>query len=188
MASAGDIGWFALVREDLRRHHGEWSAPGFQALAVYRFGRHAHDLDGFAGVVQRKVHRVLFVLVRNFYGIELPAAAVIGRRMYIGHQNGIILNSLSEFGDDCTLSHNVTIGIGSPGKRSVPRFGDRVWIGPGAIVFGRVTVGDDVRIGPNTLVMSDVASGAHVVATPSRTMHLQPRSVDDEPEQAAQVT
>ena len=30
-----------MLREDLERHGREWSAPGFQALAVYRVGHHA---------------------------------------------------------------------------------------------------------------------------------------------------
>jgi serine O-acetyltransferase len=172
VASTDGVGWYALVREDLRTHNGELSSPGFQAVAVYRFGRYAHSLTGPVGLVLRRVHRVLYILVRNFYGIDMPAGAVIGRRFYISHPHGVIVNSKAVFGDDCALSHSVTIGIGIRGKDSVPHFGDRVSIGPGAVVVGQVKVGDDVRIGPNTLVTGDVPSGSHVAQKPSRALQL----------------
>ncbi|MCU1428831.1 MAG: putative Serine O-acetyltransferase [Actinomycetia bacterium] len=161
------------MREDLANHAHEWTAPGFQALAVYRLGRFAHGRRGLRAKVLRRVHRVLYVFVRNFYGIELPPGAVIGRRLRVEHQHGVVVNDKAVFGDDCTLGHNVTVGIGFPGKQSVPRIGDRVVLGTGAVVIGRVTIGDDVHIGPNALVMSDVPSGAHVVERPARVLQLQ---------------
>jgi serine O-acetyltransferase len=165
----------ALVREDLGCHGRDWTAPGFQALAVYRFGRHARTMPGIGGKVLRRVHRLLFVFVRNVYGIELHPETVIGRRMHFGHQHGVVIHPNTVFGDDCVMRHNVTIGVGIAGKRSdeAPVFGDRVKFGPGAVVLGGVTVGDDVRIGPNTLVMSDVPSGAHVLEKPTRVLQLQ---------------
>jgi serine O-acetyltransferase len=173
-SSADEIGLAALVREDLAHHGRDLSAPGFQALAVYRFGRWARRRGGLAGKVARRVHRVLFVLVRNFYGIELHAETVIGRRLHIGHQHGIVIHPKTVFGDDCVLRHNVTIGVGMAGRRSdeAPVFGDRVKFGPGAVVLGGVTVGDDVRIGPNTLIMANVPSGAHVLEKPTRVLRL----------------
>jgi serine O-acetyltransferase len=164
-----------LLREDLDRHGRDWTAPGFQALAVYRFGRHARTMPGLAGKLARRAHRLLFVLVRNVYGIELHPETVIGRRMHLGHQHGVVVHPHTVFGDDCVMRHNVTIGVGIAGKRSdeAPTFGDRVKFGPGAVVLGGVTVGDDVRIGPNTLVMSDVPSGAHVLEKPTRVLQLR---------------
>ena len=171
----------ALLREDLDRHGRDWTAPGFQALFVYRFGRHARTMPGFAGKVARRVHRVLFVLVRNVYGIELHPETVIGRRMHFGHQHGVVIHPKTVFGDDCVMRHNVTIGVGIAGKRSdeAPTFGDRVKFGPGAVVLGGVTVGDDVRIGPNTLVMTDVPSGAHVLEKPTRVLQLHKPAPED---------
>jgi serine O-acetyltransferase len=171
-SSTDDMSLFALVREDLGVHGGELSAPGFQALAVYRFGHVASTQPGFAGKVMRFVHRVLFVFVRNVYGIELHASTVVGRRLEIGHQHGIVIHPNAVLGDDCVLRHNVTIGIGVADDEPAPRFGDRVKLSPGAVVLGGVTVGDDVRIGPNTFVTSDVPSGAHVLEPPTRVLQL----------------
>jgi serine O-acetyltransferase len=173
-SSADGVGLVALLREDLERHGREWSAPGFQALAVYRIGHHARTMPGLAGKVLRRLHRIAFVFVRNVYGIELHASTVVGRRMHIGHQHGIVIHENTVFGDDCVLRHNVTIGVAMAGRRSneAPEFGDRVKFSPGAVVLGGVKVGDDVRIGPNTLIMSDVPSGAHVLEKPTRVLRL----------------
>jgi serine O-acetyltransferase len=174
-ASTGHVrrpGLGALVREDFERHHRELGSPGFQALAVYRLGRYARERRGVRGRMLRRTHRLLYVFVRNVYGIELPPGAVIGRRMYIGREHGVVLNSKTAFGDDCTLSHNVTTAIGVAGKDSVPTFGDRVKVGPNSVVIGAVHVGDDACIGPNSLVMSDVPPGAEVVAPSTRVLHL----------------
>jgi serine O-acetyltransferase len=163
----------ALVREDLATHQGDWTAPGFHALAVYRFGRNAAARRGLRGVLLRRLHRTLFVAVRNVYGIELPAATRIGRRMRIANPHGVILNAKAEFGDDCALSHNVTTAIGAPGRNALPRVGDRVTIGPNVVLVGRVTIGDDACIGPNALVLTDVPAGRVVERTPTRVMFLE---------------
>ncbi len=167
------MGVAALVREDLATHDGDWTAPGFQALAVHRFGRWASTRRGLTGAVLRRVHRMLFVVVRNLYGIELPAGARIGRRLYIGHAHGIIVNAKAELGDDCVLSHNVTTAIGTPGRNALPRVGNGVTIGPNVVLVGRVTVGDQARIGPNSLVLSDVPAGATVERAPTRVLFLE---------------
>jgi serine O-acetyltransferase len=162
----------ALVREDLARHEGEWTNPGFQALAVHRFGRQVRNRRGVAGMVLRRTHRILYVFVRNVYGIEFPAEASIGRRLHVSHEHGIVINGKAVIGDDCAIANNITIGIGVAGKGSVPTVGDGVTIGPGAIIVGRITVGDDATIGPNAVVMTDVPAGAHVVASPGRVLRL----------------
>jgi serine O-acetyltransferase len=167
------MGLVALVREDLAAHDGDWTAPGFHALAVHRLGRWASSRRGVAGFLARRVHRRLFVVVRNVYGIELPAGALIGRRMRIANPHGVIVNAKTEFGDDCVLSHNVTTAIGAPGRRALPRVGNRVTIGPNVVLVGRVTVGDDACIGANALVLSDVPAGATVERAPTRVLFLE---------------
>jgi serine O-acetyltransferase len=181
-SSPRNPGLVALVREDLACHGGEWTAPGFHALAVYRFGRYARARGGPIGTVLRRLHRVLYVIIRNVYGIELPAEASIGRRLYLSHQHGIIVNGKAVVGDDCVFANNITLGIGVAGKDSVPRLGNRVTLSPGAIIVGRLAVGDDARIGPNAVVMSNVPAGARVVASPGRVLRLQPAAESATPD------
>ena len=166
----------ALIREDLRVNGGIL-LPGFQALAVYRFGVWK---DGIAAKPLRIpftiVYRLAYAFVRNFYGIELPVSARIGRRLWVGHQHGIIVHPNAVIGDDCLIRQGVSIGQAA-GTRGVwvgharaPKLGDRVEVGVNAVIFGAITVGDGVRIGPNAVVMTNVPAGAIVTAPLSRVM------------------
>ena len=166
----------ALIREDLR-YNGGILWPGFQALAVYRFGVWK---DSIAAKPLRIpftiVYRLAYAFVRNFYGIELPVSARIGRRLLVGHQHGIIVHSNAVIGDDCVIRHGVSIGQGAStpgvwvGHVPAPKLGDRVEVGVNAVVFGAISVGDGVRIGPNAVVMTNVPAGAIVTAPLSRIM------------------
>lgn len=141
-------------------------------MAVHRLGGWAAGQRPPLRSPLRLLAKLGFVLVRNVYGIELPATVQIGRRLKIAHQGGIVVHPHAVIGDDCTIRQGVTIG----GTRDVgyeadfPTIGDRVSIGAGAVLAGRLRVGDDVAIGPNAVVMSNVAAGSIVVCPASRTM------------------
>jgi serine O-acetyltransferase len=175
-----ELGLVALWREDLARHRGRWSLPGFQALAVQRFGAWARERGGIEGKIARRVHRLLFVFVRNFYGFELHAETKIGRRLLLGHQHGVVISPYATIGDDCVLRHNVTLGDGARSwTKDAPHLGNHVRIGPGAVVMGEVQIGDEVQIGPNALVTTSVPAGAVVFEKPSRIMQLTPTNKGD---------
>jgi serine O-acetyltransferase len=119
--------------------------------------------------------------VRNNYGIELYPSCQIGRRFQIGHQNGIVIHRFATIGDDCRVRQGVTLGRGglertksTEGFRtSAPVLGNRVDVGVGAIIVGKVRIGDDVNIGPNAVVLTDVPTGATVMAPMSKIMRSQ---------------
>jgi len=48
--------------------------------------------------------------------------------------------------------------------------GDNVYIGPGAKIFGAITIGDGVAIGANAVVHHDVSSGVTVGGVPARVI------------------
>jgi serine O-acetyltransferase len=182
----GEIPLKAQLREDLQRHRGEWTRPGFQALAVHRFGARALPMRGIKGKFARKLHKVLFTFVRNFYGIELPATTKIGRRLLLGHQHGIVVHERSTIGDDCVIRHNVTLGNGAKyWTDDAPHLGDRVRISPGVVIIGALHVGDDVQIGPNALVTTDVPAGAMVFEKPTRVLRLAKQADDVTPVNAS---
>jgi serine O-acetyltransferase len=174
-----------LIREDWDANLRDWTQPGFRALAVHRFGNWAHQLRlrPIRAVLVR-VHRVLFRYVRNHYGIELPLDALLGRRLLIGHQNGIVINPNAVIGDDCIVRHNVTIGTTSvPRGAEAPRIGRGVSLGTGATILGGITIGDRAMIGPNTVVMMDVPADTTVFASTPRVKTLTRRlAVVSEPD------
>lgn len=106
--------------------------------------------------------------LRRRMGINIPWSTDIGPGLLIGHAGGIVVNAAATIGPDCNLSHNVTIGV-ARGNRNpgVPRIGQRVYIGPGAVLIGAITVGDDAAIGANAVVTKDVPAGATARGNPA---------------------
>ncbi|MBN1472509.1 MAG: serine acetyltransferase [Syntrophaceae bacterium] len=102
-------------------------------------------------------------------GISLPPTARIGKGLYIGHFGGIIVSPLAVIGDYCNLSQGVSIGqAGRGGDQKVPFIGDRVFIGPGAKLFGGIRIGNDVAIGANAVVTKNLPDMAVAVGVPAK--------------------
>jgi serine O-acetyltransferase len=152
----------------------DWTRPGFRAVAVYRFGaRLQKGKRGMLLSILWTIYCSMFRYVRNHYGISLPETTIVGRRFKIGHQHGIVIHPKSVFGDDCVVHQNVTIGEPGPNHRGeAPRCGNRVRIGAGAVIIGKVVIGDDVTIGPNATVMTNIPAGTTVCAPPPRLIKL----------------
>ena len=168
------------VREDWRIHHRDWTLPGFRAVTVYRYGNWANGRPkGILQSILCSVHRVMYRYVRNQYGIELPATTRVGRRLLLGHQSGIVIHPHAEIGDDCMIRQNVTIGSATPDRvfQEAPKLGNRVQVGAGAVIVGKVTIGDGARIGPTAVVLTDVPAGASVFVAPPRIIQLAKRPV-----------
>lgn len=173
----------ALLREDWNAHGRDWSRPGFQALAIHRFG------NWRMGIAQRPLrmpfsalYRALYRSVRNFYGIELPYTARIGRRVVFEHQSGIVIHGCSTIGDDCVVRQGVTLGNRSLQEpNAAPRLGSRVNVGAGAKILGPIVVGDDVQIGANSVVLTDVPAGNVAVGVPARLLERRTSSEKSAP-------
>lgn len=164
------------IGEDKRVNDNSVFRPGFQAVAVYRFGAWRQGITPRAlRMPFSLLYRMMYIFVRNVYGIELPSSAVIGRRLRVAHQHGIIVHPETVMGDDCMIRQGVSIGIsrvgrGAGARRVAPVLGDRVEVGAGAAIIGAVTVGDDVTIGPNAVVMTDVPDNSMVISPIPRTI------------------
>jgi serine O-acetyltransferase len=156
------------IHEDWIVHNRDWTSPGFRAIAVYRFGVWRQSVRPLLlRAPLWLLYRTMYRYIRNHYGIELFATTVVGRRLLIPHQGGIVIHRHAEIGDDCVIHQNVTIGAARDWRQS-PKLGHRVEVGCGAAIIGDVTIGDDVRIGPNVVVMSNVPAGAILVSNPPR--------------------
>jgi serine O-acetyltransferase len=164
------------IREDLTAHRGEWSRPGFQSLAVHRFGN-------WQKTIKNKTLRAPFyaaakalhVFTRNFYGIELPFEAKIGRRVVFEHQHGIVVHGNAKIGDDCVIRQGVTLGI-----RSMDAVSEAPWllpgtdVGAGAKILGMVIVGPNAKVGANAVVVKDIPRDSTAVGIPAKIIESQP--------------
>ncbi len=171
------IGLLEQLKEDVAVNGG-LLRPGTQAVVVHRLGAWTRSdaVPPWARVVARRLGTLGHVVIRNVYGIELPPTTVVGRRVRIAHQNGIVVHPHSRIGDDCIIRQGVSIGAGmGDGERfarQAPVLGRGVSVGAGAVVVGGVTVGDEAVIGPNATVMTNVKPKVRVLAPPPRMMAL----------------
>jgi serine O-acetyltransferase len=167
-----------LIREDLATHGGDWTRPGFRALAVYRFGvwRMTVRTRLFRAPLSG-LYRHYYRHVRNHYGIELPYSATVGRRVVIEHQSGIVIHGASVIGDECIIRQNCTLGIrriDGQAATTAPVLGRGVEMGAGAVILGKVNIGDYAKIGANAVVLSDVPPHALAVGIPATIKALKP--------------
>ena len=164
------VGLMELVREDLRSHGGDRTLPGYRALRVYRFGVWRMRIRSkFLRAPFSWLYRRMFVRVRNGYGIELPYSAKVGRRVVIEHQGGIVIHGDCVIGNECHIRQNCTLGNKTLDRPfDAPTLGDRVNVGAGAVILGKVTIGDDANIGANAVVLKDVPAGATAVGVPAK--------------------
>lgn len=150
---------------------------GLWACAVYRF---FYPLVRARNAQLRRVaHWVSIPTVKWIEvvaGISMPPECEIGPGLHIDHFGGIVINPRARIGCNCNIAHGVTIGSGGRGQRDarsregVPVIGDRVYIGPGAVVFGPISIGDDVAIGANATVSTSVPARSLVVGVPGRVV------------------
>ena len=159
---------FHNIRQDLHAHGNQWSAQGFWALVVYRFGRWRY---GVKPAVLRKflslIYRIAFKAVQIVTGIELPCEVEIGRNFVIDHFGGIVISGYAKFGDNCRIRNGVVVGLQRVDQPIAPVIGDDVDIGAGAKVLGAIKVGNNVVIGANAVVIRDVPDNCVAVGVPA---------------------
>lgn len=168
--------WQQIV-EDWNAHGCDWTKPGFRAVAVYRFGVWRMKIQPLALRAPLSVlYRMLFRKVRNHYGIELPYSAKLGRRVVIEHQSAIVIHGNCEIGDDCIIRQGCTLGNRYLDRAyEAPKLGNRVNVGAGAKILGKVVIGDDACIGANAVVLKDIGAGETAIGIPAKI--LKPKAV-----------
>lgn len=165
-----------LINSDLDRYGAKWRfglmayfryvwwypTPGIIFSFAFRLCQH-----------YRRRNRLLFYVfywwlrrVKYKYGIDISYRTTIGPGLYIGHFGGIVVHGDTVIGANCNLSQGMTIGVLNRGRIGIPVIGDRVFIGPGAVILGGISIGNDVLIGANAVVNFDVPDNS-VVAAPA---------------------
>lgn len=109
--------------------------------------------------------------IEHKYGVNfgLVHVATVGEGLYLGHPFCIDVNADAVIGSNCNIGKCVTIGKENRGKRQgSPTLGNRVWVGSGAVIVGKVAIGNDVLIAPNSYVNMDVPAHSIVIGNPAR--------------------
>lgn len=140
--------------------------PEWRFIVAYR--KFQANVNNILGVY----YRWKLIRIEQQTGIHIEANPNIGRGLIIGHYGRIIINGKAQFGEQIYITHGVTIGQNSTGKRKgVPKIGNRVRIGANACIVGNVRIGNDVMIAPNAFVNIDVPDHSVVVGNPCVIHH-----------------
>ena len=101
--------------------------------------------------------RLFWKLVNHHYFIKLGFTIpenTFGKGLNIHHYGCIVVNDNARIGENCNIQQGVNIGQ-NYGSENVPTIGNDVYIGPGAKIFGKVTIADGCVIGANAVVCKD---------------------------------
>ncbi len=183
---------WTLIKKDVERYTGSPAFGFWKTLKMcyYEEALFYSILFRICGRVMRIRNPVLrfplkMVFVWILYrccsvalGIHIDLEAAIGKGLYIGHHGCIFIGAV-EIGEYCNISQEVTIGQGRLGtaREGRPTIGNRVYIAPGAKIFGQITIGNNVSIGANTVISKDIPDNAIVVGNPGRIVGYQESSV-----------
>lgn len=165
--------WFGSGDPSLRRKIHLWVYDfGLHCVAVYRLGKYSERLYGrikWLALPIILLYRILDFFVKFFHHVNIDDAR-LGGGFYIGHVGTIYIGPTT-IGENCSISHNVTIGFGhSEGKVGLPVIGNNVWIGTGSIISGAITIGDNVTIVNGSILSKSVPDGCLVGGNPARVI------------------
>lgn len=65
------------------------------------------------------------------------------------------------------------MNIGEDINGKAPVIGNNVWIGPGAKLFGDITIGDNVMIGANSVVTKSFPDNVRIAGIPAKIISYE---------------
>ena len=145
-------------------------SQGFWASCIYRPCHALVDWlpEGVLRAAGKTLAAILQKVMEIITGICLPRDAEIGGGLYLPAFGAVILGR-GTIGENCTIEQNVTLGIAGKGEeRGRPTIGNRVFIGAGAMIVGKITIGDDAYIFPGSVVTRSVPPRAVVAGYPAK--------------------
>jgi len=145
---------------------------GAQASFVYRLGHWIYTSKRGSNPlwwVMLAAYYLMRWFVQVITGISISPHAEIGPGLYIGHFGCIFIGGQVSIGNNCNISHEVTIGAFRRNlEHRSPQIGDRVYFAPGSKVFGDIEIGDDAAIGANAVVPRSVPPRAVMGGIPAK--------------------
>jgi len=142
-----------------------WNASSALIKSIHDYQNYK-SRRGILATILRKYSRMRHLSWSVLTGSDIDPNAILGERLMLPHPNGIVVHQDAVIGNDCMLMQQVTIGQLS--QEFAPVIGSGVYVGAGAKVLGKVTIGDRARIGANAVVLCDVPAGWTAVGVPAR--------------------
>lgn len=141
--------------------------PGFRYTYFWRKAS-MYKRNSLLGIF----YRLILLKLGHKYGFQIPTNTNIGSGLYIGHFGTIVINKKATIGKNCNIAHSITIGQANRGKlKGYPTIGDKVWIGTGSVIVGKITIGSNVLIAPNSFVNFDVPENSLIIGNPAKIIN-----------------
>ncbi len=159
------------VKSDLLRYYGQadnktfWKA--YFENNIFRF-QVAFRLAKSEAALEKIIGRILWKLNRTKKIIQIPLEVQVGYGLYIAHDAPIIVNPTAVIGNNCSLSHFLTIGA-NDGVAAV--IGDNTYIGPNVCIVEDVKIGSNVTIGAGSVVTKDIPDNATAAGNYAKVLH-----------------
>lgn len=132
--------------------------PEFRLVRWKRYCEYFHS---------NKYMRPLYYITRWKYhmccrkcGCDIPSKVKLGGGFQLLHAWGIVINSNTVIGQNCTIVTGTLIGKTNSG---IPIIGDNVYIGGHSVIVGGIRIGDHATIGAGAIVVNDVPDNAVMI-------------------------
>ena len=100
----------------------------------------------------------VITLVLNIYivsrGLTDGIEKVAKKGLQLVHYGSIVINANTKIGENCRIHTCTNIGTANKSSKA-PVIGDNVYIGPGAKIYGEITIASNIKIAPNAAVSKD---------------------------------
>jgi len=162
-----------IIQKDFYRESGKWlSSSEIWAKCINPNLHYVYLLRKCQQFSKKSILGIFWRFVLRHhqikYGFQIYPETKIGEGFYLGHWGAVIINPKAKIGKNCNIAQGVTIAQANRGKNEgVPEIGNEVWIGPNAVVVGKIKIGNNVLIAPNAYVNFDVPDNSVVVGNPA---------------------
>lgn len=112
--------------------------------------------------------KIIQLMIFVIYNCRIPYKATIDSGSFLVVKGiGVSLHDNTVVGKNCSIGIGVKV-VGKSPYKNVPKIGDRVFIGPGAVLVGPIVIDDNVIIGANSVVTKSVPEGYIVGGIPAK--------------------
>jgi serine O-acetyltransferase len=129
---------------------------------IWRFQRTLRRLEY---LINCKRNPLIIMFTKLYYrrqsiklGFDIPYN-VFGAGLSIAHYGQIIVNGGAKVGKNCRIHQGVTIGAAARTGSDAPEIGDNAFIGPGAVLLGKIIIADNIAVGANSVVIKSFPIG-----------------------------